>query len=268
MMDIAKTVRAFYDADVQQEWERLERHPAEFAINKRYINRYVRPGTHVLDMGGGPGRYALHLAAQGCEVTLADLSPGNVAFAKEKAQELSLPLRALCMDARDLSGLGGELFDAVLLMGPLYHLTQESDREEAVRQCLAHLRPGGCLFASFISSYAGVIYYLRTNPAEALAPQGEANMRYFLQDLPYAGPAFTEAFFIRQGDVVPFMERFALTTLHFLGSEGILMPAEPLLLGQPPEVLQHWIDVAAAVCERPDLLSFSEHFLYVGRKRG
>lgn len=52
-------VRAFYDAGVQTEWRRLEKHSAEFAITKHCLRHCIRPGDRGLDLGGGPGRYAL-----------------------------------------------------------------------------------------------------------------------------------------------------------------------------------------------------------------
>jgi 2-polyprenyl-3-methyl-5-hydroxy-6-metoxy-1,4-benzoquinol methylase len=67
------TVRNFYDETVNYEWERLDRHKVEYEITKRYLNRYIKSNDKVLDLGGGPGKYSLYLADQGCEVTLADL---------------------------------------------------------------------------------------------------------------------------------------------------------------------------------------------------
>jgi 2-polyprenyl-3-methyl-5-hydroxy-6-metoxy-1,4-benzoquinol methylase len=63
----------------------MERYPIEFAVTKHFINRYIRPGDKVLDIGGGPGRYSIYLAEKGCRMTLLDLSDENVAFAAAKA---------------------------------------------------------------------------------------------------------------------------------------------------------------------------------------
>ncbi|MCE5235189.1 MAG: methyltransferase domain-containing protein [Clostridiaceae bacterium] len=266
MAQSCETVKKFYDEGVKVEWGRLERHRFEFDINRHFIAEYVKPGDKVLDCGGGPGRYSLWLAERGCDVTLFDLSTGNVAFAREKARGLGLPLRALAGDARDLSALESERFDHILLMGPMYHLLEEADRVAALNACLTLLKRGGTLSVSFISSYAGILYYLREMPEAILDPAVQSDYKYMEDDLPYSGMAFTDAYFIRQQDVRPFMERFPLKTLRFLSSEGIYSPWYTSLQAQSEEVYQTYLKFALATCERENLLSFAEHFLYIGRK--
>ena len=115
-------VKAYYDSCPEKEWERLANARLEFDINMSFLTRYIKPGDTLLDLGGGPGRYALALAQRGVEVTLCDLSPENAAFALQKAEEASLSLQAFAGDAREIALLTHEMFDHVLLMGPLYHL--------------------------------------------------------------------------------------------------------------------------------------------------
>lgn len=260
-------VRAYYDAGVEGEWNRLANHPVELEITKRFLLRHIEPGARVLDLGGGPGRYALWLAELGCDVTLADLSQGNVDFALAKAKELALPLRGIRADARDLSALAGEEFDHVLLLGPLYHLTEEADRAKAVNAALAVLAPGGTLSAAFISAFAGVIYALQYHPLMILEPGMAENFAKVERDEPFAGPTFTQAYFARRQDIVPFMSGFGLEKLHFLSSEGMLAPNQANLVAQPLEALAAWLDFAEKLCEREDILGFAEHYLYIGRKR-
>ena len=61
-MSDREQIKAYYDTSPETEWARLEQNPWEFEINCRYIDRYVQPGQSVLDLGGGPGRYSIHLA--------------------------------------------------------------------------------------------------------------------------------------------------------------------------------------------------------------
>ena len=79
-------VKKAYDNNPAQEWQRLEGFRFEFEITRHMMHRYLKKGK-VLDIGGGPGRYSIYLAGLGYDVTLVDLSDGNVAFARKKAEE-------------------------------------------------------------------------------------------------------------------------------------------------------------------------------------
>jgi ubiquinone/menaquinone biosynthesis C-methylase UbiE len=61
MKDDIRLVKEFYDQFTEYEWERFDRHPYEFELTKRMLDRYIRPGDSVLDIGGGPGRYSIYL---------------------------------------------------------------------------------------------------------------------------------------------------------------------------------------------------------------
>lgn len=265
-MESLDRVRKFYDQTVQYEWERLDRHQVEFELSKRYLNRYVSPGDNVLDLGGGPGKYSLYLSELGCDVTLADLSQNNVDFALDKAGELGLSLRGICADARDLSGVEDGQYDHVLCMGPMYHLKDERDRAKTIQECLKKVKPNGTLFVTFVSSYSFVWDYLIRNPQWILESERKAQLDVMLNDTSYVGQGWTDNYFIRPKDVLPFFEQFELEKLHLINCESFLYLREPELLTQPPEVVNAWLDVAEQVCEREDFLSFAEHLMYVGRK--
>ena len=145
-----KIIKQFYDENTQYEWERLDRHPFEFAITSHFMERYVKPGDSILDIGGGPGRYSLHFLQKGNPVTLVDLSDGNVNFAKKEAEQQGLHLQAHVCDALNVREQIPGLYDHVFLMGPLYHLLTEEDRIRSVVTALSMLKPDGFLYTSFL----------------------------------------------------------------------------------------------------------------------
>lgn len=265
-MDSVDIVRKFYDETVNYEWRRLDRHKVEYEISRRFITRYVKPNDKVLDLGGGPGKYSLYLSALGCDVTLADLSQTNVDYALNKADELGLTINGTCVDARDLSIFDDEEYDHILCMGPMYHLKEEADRVTTIRECLRKLKPGGTLFVAFVSSYSFVWDYLISNPEFILNADRRAELNGIVDDSNFIGKGFTENFFIRPKDVLPFFEPFELEKLHLLNCESFLYLREPELLKHSPEAVAAWLDLAEQVCEREDLLSLAEHIMYIGRK--
>lgn len=270
MDESLSTVRAYYDSNPQGEWNRLDEHPFEFALTTHMMDRYVKPGDSVLDIGGGPGRYSLYCAQKGCAVTLVDLSSANVALAREKAKELGVSITALEKNCLELEELGLGEFDHVFLMGPLYHLTEESDRISAVRIALRHLKKGGNLYCSFILDFAGIIFDMKNGPGILPVDLGNPNAIRLIDSVinggGYSGPGFTNVFFISQGRIEPFMAQFGLEKLHLFGQEGILAPNEKQILTFPEEERALWIDIAKRFLELPELLAFSEHAMFIGKK--
>ena len=266
-MDInAKIVQEHYDKDVQMEWDRLKEHPFEFQITTHMMDQYIKPGERILDIGGGPGRYSIYYANKGCDVTLIDLSSENVKFALEKSKELNVNIKAISGDARDVDQLVEGKFDHIFIMGPMYHLLDERDRIKAINSALSLLNDKGFVYISFILMFSGMIYGMKYAP-ELLPMQSEqVFISAVLNDESYAGDAFTKAFFIRQKEILPFMKQFPLEKKHLFGQESILAPCEPNILKQTPEIIDHWVEVAKKLCERDELLSYSEHAMYIGQK--
>jgi len=270
MKESIQAVRSYYDENTQKEWERLEEHPFEFLFTTFMMEKYIKPGDSVLDIGGGPGRYAIHFAGMGCPVTLVDLSPGNVALAEEKAREAGVSIRAVAANCLDLDDLGPGQYDHVFLMGPLYHLAHEADREQAVRLALRRLKPGGVFYCSFILDFAAIIYDMKNGPGMLPLDLQDPHSRRLIDCVQtgecYEGPAFTTACLYNQKRIEPFLAPFGLEKLSLFGQEGILAPNEKQILSYPEEERFLWIETAKKFLEIPELLSYSEHAMYIGRK--
>ena len=260
-----KVVQEFYDSQVSYEWDRIADKP-EFLLTCRMLDRYIKPGDKVLDIGGGPGRYSFYLAEKGCDVTLVDLSSENISFASKHAAEHGVHIQAVCGDARKVNTIVDGNFDHVLLMGPLYHLLEDLDRSRAVDAALQLLKTGGVLFAAFISMSGGLVFGLREVPEQFANPDEERFLVPLVEGRSYGGAAFTQAFFINQNEIVPFMNRFPLEKLHLFGQESVLAPNVHTFVEQPQEVKNAMLDIAEKLCEKEEYLSWSEHLMYVGRK--
>lgn len=150
--DDLEALRSYYG--VGEERERLShaRGALEFERTKELIRRFLPPNPAVIaDIGGGPGRYALWLAERGYQVRHRDIVPLHVTQVEEQRGEL--PIDTAVGDARSLDLQDGST-DAVLLLGPLYHLDTRADRVLALREARRIVRPGGYVFASAISRWA------------------------------------------------------------------------------------------------------------------
>ena len=262
-------VRAHYDEAPVMEWARLEQEPFEFELTTYMMDQYIRPGDSVLDIGGGPGRYSIHYTQKGCAVTLAELSLGNVEYAKAKAREAGVDFPAYAVNCLELDKLELPQFDHVFLMGPLYHLQSEADRVKAVENALQCLKPGGKLYVSFIPVFSGLIYDLQ-HEGHICEDVAIPACRKLVEDVPkgedYSGPGFTAVYFYHLRNILPFMERFPLKKLHLFGQEGFLAPNKLQLRERSPEEVAQWVELAKQCIEVPELLSWSEHIMYIGEK--
>jgi SAM-dependent methyltransferase len=120
------------------------------------FERFLPPSGRVLDVGGGPGTHAAHLATRGYDVTLVDPVRGHVERARQRAGEGPARFEVRQGVAAELPAGDGSV-DAVLLMGPMYHLVERDDRLAVLAEALRVLRPGGRLLAEVISRHAWVL---------------------------------------------------------------------------------------------------------------
>ncbi|BAY98449.1 methyltransferase, UbiE/COQ5 family protein [Tolypothrix tenuis PCC 7101] len=147
--------------EIGQEQERLSQGTGllEFVRTREIISRYLPPAPAVIfDVGGGAGVYAYWLAQQGYEVHLIDVVPLHIEQAQRfAAAQPDYPLASLTVgDARQLNRADSSV-DAVLLLGPLYHLIERQERILALREAYRILKPGGFVFAAGISRFASTL---------------------------------------------------------------------------------------------------------------
>lgn len=129
----------------------------EAARTKELLTRLLRQQGKVCDVGGGIGYYSDWLAGRGYDVTMIELAPAAVEYALAHQTH---PYRALVGNALDLSPIADASMDAVLLMGPLYHLLNENDRLRALSEARRILKPGGTLIAAGISKFSSATWAL------------------------------------------------------------------------------------------------------------
>lgn len=160
---------AHYESGIEETrlstWGQLE-----FIRTMEILHRYLpSPPATVGDVGGGPGAYAWPLATDGYTVHLLDpmsLHIGQAQVARPVSGTAELA-SVQVGDARQLPW-ADDTIDVVLLLGPLYHLTELGDRLSALSEARRVLRPGGLLIAAaisrFASTYDGLVHGFIAEP--------------------------------------------------------------------------------------------------------
>jgi SAM-dependent methyltransferase len=176
--------------------------------------------ARILDVGGGPGVYAAWLAQLGYDVLLIDVLPLHVEQARASP---GATFAAEVGDARDLSRVPDGSVDAVLLLGPLYHLTERADRVRALREARRVTRAGGLVAAVGISRYASLL--------DGVASGFLDDLRFAeivardLRDGQHRNPEnvpewFTTAYFHLPGELRAEVEEAGLLVERLAGVEG------------------------------------------------
>ena len=174
---------------------------------------------------------------------------------------------ALQGNALDLSRFPDESFDAVFLMGPLYHLMNEESRLQALREAARVLKKGGCLFSSFILMFGGVIYGLREIPEAILWEKEQPFYEIAARDEGTAMEAFTFAHMTTVRDAKALLAAVpGLRTETVFGQESILAPYRKELAASPKKIRLAWYEYALRYCEKEDYLTHSEHLMIISRK--
>jgi ubiquinone/menaquinone biosynthesis C-methylase UbiE len=133
--------------------------PLELARTQELLQRFLPPAPAVIcDVGGGPGVHAFWLAGLGYTTHLVDVTPLHIEQARQRGTQAGSPQLASIEqgDARRLP-FAEETADAIILHGPLYHLTEQADRRAALVEARRVLRPGGVLLAFAIGHLASTI---------------------------------------------------------------------------------------------------------------
>lgn len=274
---MVEDVRRYYDDYGPREWARLESPDGaiEFAVNCRHIAAHLEAGARVLDLGGGPGRYTIWLAERGHPVVLADLSAALLAIARERIASSAASARVeevVEADARDLSRWPDGAFDAVLCMGPFYHLIAPADRDLAAAELARVLRPGGLAFIALIPRYL----LLRRTMSRRIEWSHLTDRDFvarllddgaFVNDVP---GAFTTAHGVVPQEVPAFFARHGLDPIALLASDGLACGVEgPLaeMAVEAPEAYAVALALIVKTASDPALHGNAVHLLHIARRR-
>ncbi|MBT8194319.1 MAG: class I SAM-dependent methyltransferase [Acidimicrobiia bacterium] len=240
----------------------------ENARTRLLIDRYFPPPPAVvLDIGGGPGVYANWLAAAGYTVHLRDPMPRHIDEAMASAHPGSPLASATVGDARDLD-FDDASADAVLLLGPLYHLTGLDDRLRALREARRVLRPGGVVLAAGVSRFASALDGLWRNlPAD---PEFRTILERDLAEGQHRNPTgnltyWTTAYFHRPDELRDELNDAGFERSEVVAVEGIgwIMPDFEDRWADPAN-RRHILDIVALTEREPSILGVSQHLLGVG----
>ena len=250
--ELVQEVYQRYDEDTRLNKSQAAR--VEFLTTVRYVEKYLTPGTKILDIGAGAGEYSLYFARKGYQVSALELADANIAAFRAKMTDDD-PIELVQGNAMDLSRYDDNSFDVVLLFGPLYHLHEEKDKllciEEAKRVC----KPNGKIFFAFISN--DMVILTMQQCQDDYLMNGDYNKETFqLDDFPFV--------FHTPDHCRELLGKAGIQICHEVASDGASELLQDLVNGLDEASYQQYLRYHFYICEKPEFLGMSNHLLLVG----
>jgi SAM-dependent methyltransferase len=267
MSDESDAIVEHYEGEIREE-DRITSGIGQLELvrTQEILRRHLPDApAQILDVGGATGVHASWLAADGYHVHIVDLTPRHVEKARTDLGPLGVT--AEIGDARKLSA-PDDTFDAVLVFGPLYHLTDRADRVGALREARRVVRPGGIVAVAAISRFASLFDGLSRQ--FLFQPEFRAIVEGDLGDGCHRNPErrpgwFTTAFFHRPDELRSEVEAAGLGLIEVVGVEGLAgwldLDARWMTDGGRETILF----AARAIESEPALLGVSAHLVAVAR---
>lgn len=268
-MENENTVVNYYQ--ISDEDSRMQNNPLEYIRCKEIISRYLTNEKMViLDAGGATGAFSLWLAEQGHDVNLLDIIPKHIEIARRHEKEKGLKLSsAIVGDARELP-FEDCSFDLVLLMGPLYHLIDRSDRIKVIKEAYRVLKPGGKVICEYISRYASMFDGFRfglINDPEFIPIMHQDIESGLHINTSKTKKYFTDSYFHLPEEVAPELEEgcFIFEDLIALTSFGNILDGVEENLNNP-QYKELLLKTIRMLEKEPSLMGVSSHYIGVARK--
>ena len=228
----------------------------EFLTTVRYIEEYLKPRGKILDIGAGAGEYSLYFARKGYDVSALELSENNIKAFQEKISPED-HIHLIQGNAMDLSCFEDDSFDIVLMLGPLYHLSRDEDKQTCIAQAKRVCKPGGKIFFAFISNDMVILTEFSYRPDYFTA--GDYNKETFrLDDFPFVFHTVERCREVLRAGGIRILKEVA--------SDGVSELMEDKINALDEEGYRQYLRYHYYICEKPECLGMSNHLLFIGEK--
>ncbi|WP_309129218.1 class I SAM-dependent methyltransferase [Microbacterium sp.] len=256
--EIDERIQTYYGEVFDEEarlTSRSAQGPLEFARTQEIVRRHVPEGS-ILDIGGGAGVHARALVDGGYDVTLIDPVSRHVAQARAAG------VRASVADARDLP-FEDAVFDAALMLGPLYHLASSADRQAALREAHRVVHPGGHVFAAGLSRY---IAFGKVSLARAMPEELPGEWAALITGgAPVSGMRFPAGHYHTAEELHAELEEAGFSEVSVVGLEGPAGLYLETVAEADAELSDAALELARAAEAVPGIRDFSAHLIGIGR---
>ncbi len=234
----------------------------EYFTTMKYVEKYLKPGMRVLEIGAATGRYSHALAREGYVVDAVELLEYNIEMFKRNTLQ-DEPVTITQGDATDLSDFKSDTYDITLLLGPMYHLFTTADKLSAMSEAIRVTKKGGIIFVAYCMGDASILSYgfVREEIYNIIE-----NCKLDTETFNTFSNPWDIFELCRKEDIDGLRTSFNVTQLHFVATDGYANHMRDTLEDMDEKTYQLYLKYHFATCERPDMIGYSHHTLDIFRK--
>lgn len=240
-----------------------KRGQVEFLTTVHYIEKYLRKGMRILEIGAGTGRYSHYFARKGFDVDAVELIAHNIELFKTNTMEgESVTIQQ--GDAIDLENVKSEKYDITLLLGPMYHLYNDADRKAAISEALRVTKKNGIVFAAYCNNDITVYQF-------CFQKGNYFNERYhsMIDPVTFKLNSTPAELFVhyRKEEIDKLMSNFDIDRLHYVGTDMLTKFIRYEVDEMDDRTFSEYMRYHLYICERPDMIGLTNHMLDIFRKK-
>ncbi len=261
-MEIEKLLNSFYSSYDEDSRLRSQHGRVEYLTTMRYIEKYLKPGMRILEIGAATGIYSHTLALLGYWVDAVDLVQHNIDIFRAKT-EPGEKVSIRQGNAKDLHFFADNTFDITLLLGPMYHLFTVEDQRQALSEAIRVTKHGGVIYTAYCGNEATMVQY-----CFGRGMLKEERYQKLVDPVTFkAGSDPSEMFELyRKEDIDGLMSGFPVKRLHYVGTDMATNYMREQIDAMELSFFNVYLRYHFAICERGDLVGASHHILDVFRK--
>ncbi|MCW8330170.1 methyltransferase domain-containing protein [Photobacterium sp. SDRW27] len=256
----------YTDADEDERLTRQFITQMEFDTTMHVLKEYLVPGAKVVEQGAATGRYSLHFAKMGCKTTAVELVPDQVSILRSKVKEQGLALSIYEGNACSVPFIESHSQDLCVILGPLYHLQTQEQRNQAISEANRILKPGGILAVAYISRYFVAGMFAQQFPQlvtpKVLSTLSESG----LVPSKLADSFFNVGYFATPSEMEKLVSEHGFTKLRHVATDGFGRYIASGVNHFSPEQYASWLAYHLKTCDEPSLLGSSNHGLVIAKK--
>lgn len=236
----------------------------EYLTTLKYIEKYLKSGAKILEVGAGTGQYSLYLSRRGFDVTAIELVEKNIERFKSKLMPND-QIQIIKENALDLSQFEKDSFDIILILGPMYHLFTQADMLRALTEAKRILNPQGVMMVDYIMNEPTIVQWGLPNQAKNL--KSVKTMEMLTEDFHCLSQEKDIFQMVRIKEIDELNRLAQLEREKIIATDLFTHYLDSTIDAYDEETFQLYLDYHFSVCEREELIGVSNHVLDIINKQ-